>query len=78
MADSISDRILGELSQIAVDGLDGDLVSLGLVSEITETEGKVISLSRFRMSFGAISTQFARMRKSASRQWTALNPHWSY
>lgn len=42
MADSISDRILGELSQIAVDGLNGDLVSLGLVSEITETEGKVI------------------------------------
>ena len=42
MADTISDRIMGELSQIAVDGLDGDLVSLGLVSEITETEGKVI------------------------------------
>ena len=42
MADSISDRILGELSQIVVEGLEGDLVSLGLVSGITETEGKVI------------------------------------
>lgn len=42
MADSLPDRILGELSQISVDGLDGDLVSLGLVSEITETDGKVI------------------------------------
>jgi len=42
MADLITDRILGELSQIAVEGLNGDLVSLGLVSEITETEGKVI------------------------------------
>jgi len=42
MADSLSDRIQGELSQIAVDGLNGDLVSLNLVSEITETDGKVI------------------------------------
>ncbi len=42
MADTITDRIMGELSQIAVPGLDGDLVSLGLVSEITEDNGKVI------------------------------------
>ena len=42
MADSISDRILGELSQVTVGSLDGDLVSLGLVSEITQTEEKVI------------------------------------
>lgn len=42
MADSITDRILGELSQIDVPGLDGDLTSLGLVSTITETEGKVL------------------------------------
>jgi ATP-binding protein involved in chromosome partitioning len=42
MADSTTDRILGELSQIEVTGMGGDLVSLGLVSGITETEGKVI------------------------------------
>ena len=42
MADLVTDRILGELSQIEVTGLEGDLVSLGLVSAITETEGKVI------------------------------------
>ncbi|MEE9453224.1 MAG: Mrp/NBP35 family ATP-binding protein [Paracoccaceae bacterium] len=42
MADSLNNRILGELAQIAVPGLDGDLVSLGLVSEITETGGKVV------------------------------------
>ncbi len=42
MADTLTDRILGELSQIAVPGLEGDLVSLGLVSKITEDNGKVI------------------------------------
>jgi len=42
MADTLADRILGELSQIAVFGMNGDLVSLDLVSEITNDNGKIL------------------------------------
>ena len=71
----MKDKILTELGKVTGEGLQSDIVSLGLVSDIAVNNGKVISRSLCLRVLAGNSRQFEKAQKRQScllMVWTAF------
>lgn len=74
MTDTIKSAVMERLRQIKGPDLEGDIVSLGLVSDVFVSDGRVVFPSPSPQNAHRSLSPCARLLKRWSRKWMASKP----